>query len=607
MRKLIFILSFFFVIFSFSPSIYEIIERKNLPAERTFVLEHNYMFDYNFYLSRIRQGMEGRWLVAEKYYNQPHSGSLFQVFYLFLGKLGGLGGLAPSVIYHASRVILGFVLLVLLGKFVSNFFTGIWQLVAYLFVVTAGSWPILVKVGNSFRFATYMGWWSVIDSLQRITIMPHILFGQIFLLLFIWRFSTFLDTPSRSHFVTPGRWPNGLLPGEFWRNGRWLFWGFMGFLVGIVFPPTLITVYAIFAVMTVLEYIVILNHVILNHVIPDLIRNPIGIQKLVQDDTKASVRHDSKLSVQDDKTRQLGITNIILPRIVFVLLSFPSLIYLQLMLKTTPWSALALFDVQHRMPIPYKEYFLALGPMLPLGVLGGLLVLKNREKKLLPVIAWVLGIFLLFAIFEKVPTQSPLRFTEAAIHIPLGILAVFLLQQLWRLGEKYRRRGIKVIAVITIITVITLGLGVMLSMVGWLTDQAYSKGKGTWLVPIGAQLVYPLSDFMDGIYYLRDNTDKNSVVLSYITAGNDIPAYAGNFVYIGHANTPDEKKKEKIAARFFKGEMTKEEAKEFLQKERISYIYFGPQEREVGSIDNLVSVYTFLTPIYNNSRVTIYK
>jgi hypothetical protein len=52
----ILLLSVFFVLFSFTPSLYELFHAKDLPKERFFVLEHNYMFDYNFYLSRIREG-----------------------------------------------------------------------------------------------------------------------------------------------------------------------------------------------------------------------------------------------------------------------------------------------------------------------------------------------------------------------------------------------------------------------------------------------------------------------------------------------------------------------------------------------------------------------
>ena len=300
MKKILFILSIFFVLFSFSPSLYEIYQAKNIPQERYFLLEHNYLFDYNFYLSRIREGTEGRWLVVEKYYNQSHQGSLFQVFYLWLGKLGGIVRLEPPVIYHLARLLFGLTFLILIGSYVKRFFKGRWWIISFIFAVTAGSWPILVKTGPSadgfWRFATYMGWWSVVDSLQRITIMPHILFGQIFLLLFIWRFSDKLSktkiktifskgpaapfdslrslraSASRDKKVYPERNEGHLarVTHSFFcfnsidslKSLEILMWGLIGFVVGIVFPPTLIVVYTVFAILTFWEFILLMrsNH-----------------------------------------------------------------------------------------------------------------------------------------------------------------------------------------------------------------------------------------------------------------------------------------------------------------------------------------------------------
>ena len=144
-------------------------------------------------------------------------------------------------------------------------------------------------------------------------------------------------------------------------------------------------------------------------------------------------------------------------------------------------------------------------------------------------------------------------------------------------------------------------------MILWLTDQAYAKRLATWPVPLGAQLAYPLDDFMDGIFYLRDKTPQESVVLTYITSGNFIPAFADNYVYIGHANTPAESEKEEIAASFFKGEMSEEYVLKFLKKERISYIYYGPQERALGGPVDLREKYNFLSSVYSNKQVAVYK
>lgn len=552
-RFIIFSLSIFFVLFSFIPSIYELSNKHNLQSNREFVLEHNYMFDYNFYLSRIRQGSEGRWLISEKYFDEPHGGSLFQIVYLYMGKVGSIFFLDPTSIYHIARVFFGFVFLVMIGSYCLHFFKGKWVIIGFLLIVTASSFPIPMIINGFPRFGTYMGWWSAIDSLQRITFLPHILIGQIGLLFFIRQFSEHNDISIR----------------------RWIILGILGFFIGLVFPPTLIIIYVYFFV---LDFMYIIT-----------------------------------LCLQKSFNFKVFFIRKLLPQIIFVVFSFPIFFYLQLMFAVMPWKALALFDVQYRIQLDYVEYILALGPVFFLGTIGIVWAIMKRDTRLYPPIAWVFSVFILFRIFEYVPQQSPSRFTEALLNIPFGILSAYLFWQIIILIDRanfFSKKLQKIlrVGIFSLLGVIIFfGLGVMVSMVFWLTDQAHAKRTGTYTVPLGTQIVYPLTDFMKGIYYLRDNTEKNEVVLAYITAGNYIPAYSGNFVYLGHANTPDEPAKEGIAARFFKGQMSSNEAKQFLKDRRISYVYFGIQEKELGGLSELLSYYPYLREVYVNSGVTIYR
>jgi len=133
------------------------------------------------------------------------------------------------------------------------------------------------------------------------------------------------------------------------------------------------------------------------------------------------------------------------------------------------------------------------------------------------------------------------------------------------------------------------------------------------LVPYPPQTMYPLKTWMDGIRFLRDNTNHNDVVLAEITAGNFIPAYSGNTVYFGQSNTVDYDRKQLEVDRFFKGEMKEDEAKNFLQQGRIKYIFESVQEKDLSAQAgksggrSLDTSYPFLKSVYNTDLVTIYS
>ena len=126
-------------------------------------------------------------------------------------------------------------------------------------------------------------------------------------------------------------------------------------------------------------------------------------------------------------------------------------------------------------------------------------------------------------------------------------------------------------------------------------------------VPYPPQTMYPLTDWMKGISFLRDNTQKEDVVLAEITAGNFIPAYAGNFVYFGQSNNLDYERKQDEVDRFFRGQMSENQAGIFLKNGRVKYIFVGPQEQEKLGKAKLDEKYNFLKQVHSNSLVTIFR
>lgn len=544
-----------FMLFSLTPALYELSRAGDLHPDRQFELVHNFPTDYNFYLSRIREGLEGRWTVVEKYTSEPHNGSLIHEMYLLMGRVGRMVSVPwgrSGDIYHVARIVLAVTLLALIAEFCKKSFKGLpalLSLIAFLLTVTASSWPKLVAVVNNtvvsatvdnvvhWRFGGYMSWWSVMDVLQRITFVPHLLFGQALIVFLVASLTS----------VTLFR-----------KTGSMLFLGALAFVLGMVFPPGLIFLYGTIVVFGIIWAV-----------------------------------WERKIS-RGAWVSWGGV----------VAISVPALLYLMLITSVYPWHRLTELDILHPLPFVYWEYFQAVGPMLPLGLVGMVIALWKKEKVMLPAVSWVIAWLLFLIGFHFVPQQSPLRFSEMIPHVPLGILTAYLF---YSVGSRAEGGIFRRLWLLVPILVIVLGLGQMYSSYLWQKDFIDHKIRATLpLVPTGSYVMYPLKDVVLAMKFLEEPPKNNLIVLSETTAGNYIPVYSGNTVYVGHDNTINAEAKKAMVKEFFAGKMTKEEAKAWLATNRIRTVYFGPQEREDAGGKALDTYYSFLTGVYTNPSVTIY-
>lgn len=564
MRNYIFfLLSVGFVLFSLFPTAYELSHRDNLPSVRSFELVHNFPTDYNFYLSRIRQGLEGNLTVHEKYTSEPHEGSFIQVFYVVLGWAGRWSRVPwerTGDIYHVARIVLGITLLLVIAEFVKStcqdLRVAFWSIFAFLLAVMASSWPKLVAVfGNDvvlatwsnishWRFGAYMPWWSVMDSLQRITFIPHVVAGQILLLVLLLKIS------DRQVLA---------------KGGNWLFLGALGLVLGTIFPPGLLFLYATVSAQTALEFIFL-------------------------------GRKTSRKAVHS------WFVQVVFPRFFICSIAFPALLYVQFMVSFYPWKRLAEFDIVRPLPFDVWEYAKAMGSVLPLGVVGGLVAFIKKERGMILPVAWVIAWGLLLFIFRFIPQQSPLRFSEMLPHVALAVLTVYLFFEIGRL------RHLGYVGKMMLVILIGTGLFHMYSSLLWQRDFIDHKIRSQYpLVPTGSYVMYPLKDFLAAMRVLQDTTSRDTVILSETTAGNYIPVYAGNTVYVGHANTVQAEAKEALVKRFFAGTIPPADARLWLLRDNIHVVFFGPQEKEDGGVIELSRVYPFLEAVYRNTYVTVYR
>lgn len=545
------LLVFGFVLFSLVPTFYEISRVGDLRPDRQFELVHNFYTDYNFYLSRIREGFEGRWTVVEKYTSEPHSGTLIHEMYLLMGRVGRMLRVPwwrMGDIYHMGRIVLAIALLFGVSEFCKKSWGDkrYWGMLGFLLGVTASTWPKLLAVVNNtvvpatyaniswWRFGGYMPWWSVMDSLQRITFIPHLLAGQALML-----------------FVVLAMTDSAVMR----RGGNIVFLGVIAFLLGMVFPPGLVFVVGV-----------------------------VGVFGLITAVWEKRLRW-GRWFVWGG---------------IFAI-SAPALVYLALMTSVYPWHRLAELDILHPLPFDYIEYIQALGPMLPLGLLGLIWAMVRKEKVMLPAVSWVVAWIVFLGVFHFVPQQSPLRFSEMIPHIPLGILTAYLFYRLGRVG--YLGSLLKIVPILLVV----VGLLSMYSSVLWQKDFIDQKIVATVpLVPTGSYVMYPLKDFYQGLIYLKDNTKRDDVILSETTAGNYIPVYSGDTVYVGHDNTVNAEEKKALTVSFFSGMMGTQQAWTWLKAERITMVYFGPQERDDAQGKDLSTLYPFLRPVMTNANVIIY-
>lgn len=198
------------------------------PQGSVYPLIHtNAPHDYNLYLSVITQGKHGDWLMRDPYTSEHTNPGIFYFFYILVGKFAALFHLWPPYAYHIARIVsveLFFIAAYFLYKELSeqtlqnsklearnskqisssniekaNRF-GIWDLknwnvfrisdfaslparqgfrisLACFFLLTASFNPLLFFL-EPHAFKTTIPWWHILDSLERITWLPHYISGH---------------------------------------------------------------------------------------------------------------------------------------------------------------------------------------------------------------------------------------------------------------------------------------------------------------------------------------------------------------------------------------------------------------------------------------------
>lgn len=253
------------------------------------------------------------------------------------------------------------------------------------------------------------------------------------------------------------------------------------------------------------------------------------------------------------------------------------------------------YFVQTDMQAPFlpilTAYLLILGPLIILSSLGLKKFLEENKKLGLLLLSFSVSNFILLFFGYSLLNTSRMRYYQTPYLLALCIIAYY---GIIFLAKKINAKRGAFILIFTSLLVIPGIPNIVAGINKYI--EAYRNSSDI--------SVYLPTKWHQAILWL-ENTPDNSVILSLSQAGVIIPATPGRAVVIGYfSNSYGYYDKLPYAEKFFKGKMTASEAKAYLQKERVNYVFYGLEEKTYGSLSNYSSI---LKPVFENEDATIYK
>jgi hypothetical protein len=143
-------------------------------------LIHNYLQDYYYYLSYIKQGMDGKWLVTARFSPEIFPPQFVFTFYPLIGAIGALFKMPVYIIYFTARAGSAVLLLVLSYLLSGMIFRSIKQRLLVFFFIVFGV-PFWYMKGST--FGMYGEFWTGFDPFLRVAFLPHHIFAVCMLVL----------------------------------------------------------------------------------------------------------------------------------------------------------------------------------------------------------------------------------------------------------------------------------------------------------------------------------------------------------------------------------------------------------------------------------------
>jgi hypothetical protein len=256
----------------------------------------------------------------------------------------------------------------------------------------------------------------------------------------------------------------------------------------------------------------------------------------------------------------------------------PMLVYQYFLVQTQP--ALSGWNAQNITPSP-ESILLALGflPAILMALIGAWVIIKGHNRGMRIVLLWaVLGIGLLYI---PLPLQ---RRMMLGLYIPIGIIAVEGIKYLSR--DSQRRY----------LWIATTSIGLSLPTILLILISGISAAR-----ELNPAITIYGSEYR-AYSWIQGNTSQNSIILASADEGLLIPAFTGRRVLYGHPyETVDAMVMQEFVDSAYKdsGKITMNE----LVQDNVSYIFWGPRERILGSGD----AFKDLPIAYQEQDITIYS
>jgi hypothetical protein len=173
------------------------------------------------------------------------------------------------------------------------------------------------------------------------------------------------------------------------------------------------------------------------------------------------------------------------------------------------------------------------------------------------------------------------------LAVPLAALAGFGLAWLEnRIGPRVRSVGIAALA-------LTLPTVLLVLLAGQFGALAHDP------------LLYLTQGEAQALSWVESNTPAHALLLAAPQSGLFIPAHTGRRVLYGHPfETVDAEVKETAVTSFFANAAANPlPAADFLKRQQVDYIFYGPREQLLGPLPSL----TGFSVVYSQAGVTIYQ